>query len=337
MNRRNQILAIVLLAQIALAAVIFISRGAPTSPPGTPLLGALKISDVISLTAQDNAGKTITLAQQNGKWIIPAIDNYPVAAERVTGLLDKILSVKTDALETRTSAAHQQLQVAETAFTRKLDLKLADGSTRMLYLGTAPTGASAHVRVAGQDAVYLARTFSPIDLGLDASSWIETGYVNLPQSDILTATLQNAAGTFRFVRDAQNQWTLLGLTASEKFNPDVIVGMLAHLTNLQMMTPLGKLAKPEYGIDKPSAVLTLESKTDSGLKTTLLTIGAKDQTDNSYVIISSDSPYYVRTAQFNVDEFVTKTRDGFLVLPPTPTPAPTSIAPSATATITSTK
>jgi hypothetical protein len=343
MNRRKQILVIVLLAQVALAAMIFISRSAPTSAQGTPLLGALKASDVVGLTLQDNSGKSIALAQQNGSWIIPAIDNYPVVADRITGVLAKLLAVKTDALETRTSTAHAQLQVAETAFTTKVDLKLADGTSQTLYLGTAPSGSSSHVRLAGHDEVYLARTFSPTDFNVDATAWIESVYLNLAQSDILTATLKNAAGTFRFVRDAQNQWTLLGLKAGEKINPDSVVTLLAHLTNLAMTTPLGRIAKPEYGMEPPQALLSIDSKTANGVKTTLLTIGAKDPADNSYVIISSDSPYYVRTAQFNVEEFVTKTRDGLLVLPPTPEPtvAPTigasgTIEPTATAAITAT-
>ena len=178
------------------------------------------------------------------------------------------------------------------------------------------------------------------------TAWIEPVYINIAQSKILTATLKNAAGTFNFVHDAQNNWTLQDLTSTEKFNPDSVVTLLSHLTNLQMMLPLGKTAKPEYGLDKPLAVLTVEAQTDSGVKTTVLTVGAKDPTDNSYVIGSSDSPYYVRTAQFSVDEYVTKTRDGFLILPPTPTPSPTltstvglsgTIVPSVTATITSTK
>jgi hypothetical protein len=343
MNRRNQILLMVLLAQMALAAVIFVSRSAPTSAQGTPLLGTLKSSDVIGLTLRDNNGKAITLTQQSGSWIIPAIDNYPVLADRVTGVLDKLLAVKTDALETRTAAAHKQLQVADDTFARKLDLQLADGSRQTVYVGSATTGSSAHVRVAGKDEVYLARNFSAFDLNADATTWIEATYVNLSQSDILTATLKNANGVFRFTRDAQNQWTPPDLAGEEKFNPDSVVGLLARLTNLQMIEPLGRTAKPEYGIDNSAAVLVIDSKTDSGVKTTLLTIGAKNPTDNSYVIISSDSPYYVRTAQYNVDGFVTAARASFLIVPPTPTSAPTptvepssTIGLSATATLTAT-
>jgi Domain of unknown function (DUF4340) len=345
MNRRNKILIGVLVAQILLIVIGFVSRSTPAGAQSAPLLGNLKAADVVGMTLQDNTGKAITLTQQSGAWIVPALDNYPVPADKMSSILDKLIAVKTDALETKTSAAHKQLQVADDTYTRKIDLRLADGSTQTLYVGTAPSASAAHVRVAGQDNVYLARTFSSFDLSPDITAWIETVYLNVASSDILTATLKNAAGMFNFVLDPQNQWTLQGLSASEKFNPDSVVTLLAHLTNLQMIAPLGKTAKPEYGMDKPSAVLTIESKTSTGVKTTILTIGAKDPTDSSYVIISSDSPYYVRTSQFNVDEYATKTRDGFLILPPTPIPAPTltstvgisgTIEPGATATITAT-
>ncbi len=255
------------------------------------------------------------------------------------------MAVKTDSLETQTDTSHKQLQVADDAYSRKLDLTLADGSIKTVYLGTASVSAASHIRLAGQSQVYLGHGLATIDLSADPTAWIETTYMNLAQTDILTVTLQNAAGKFVFVHDSQNNWTLQDLAASEKLNPDAIPSLLAHLSNLQMTEPLGRIPKPEYGMDKPAAILTIDSKAGTSIKTTLLTVGQK-QADNSYVIISSDSPYYVGTAQLYVNDFAVKTRNDFLALPPTPTPAPVlvpTVAPTAsveltaTATITPTK
>jgi hypothetical protein len=49
-------------------------------------------------------------------------------------------------------------------------------------------------------------------------------------------------------------------------------------------------------------------------------VGALDPDDESYVVGSSVSPYYVRVASYSLQDLVEKDREGFLQLPPTPTP-----------------
>jgi len=63
-------------------------------------------------------------------------------------------------------------------------------------------------------------------------------------------------------------------------------------------------------------VITLE--TDE--KTVTLRVAAEDPDDQSYVVISSESHYYVRVSRFSVDDTVERTRDDFLEEPATPTP-----------------
>jgi hypothetical protein len=69
-------------------------------------------------------------------------------------------------------------------------------------------------------------------------------------------------------------------------------------------------------------VVTLRTKKDNQEKTYTLTIGAKDAQESAYTVKSSDSPYYVRVAEWAVRELVEKTRESFLKLPTPPLPAP---------------
>ncbi len=61
---------------------------------------------------------------------------------------------------------------------------------------------------------------------------------------------------------------------------------------------------------------------DGAVKTYSLRLGARSDEDQSYVASSSESPYYVRVADYAVKNFVEDTRDSFIQLPPTPTPEP---------------
>ncbi len=329
MNRRNRILAGALVIQLIIAVLVFLPAVAPSNVPSVPLFGDLKESDIVGVTVQDNSGNSIELANQNGAWVLPKSDNYPASADKIGTFLKKIVGFTTNPLVTRTSNSHARLQVADTTFVRKVDLKLADGTTRTLFVGSASSGSATYVRLGGHDEVYLARSFNSYEAGADATTWIDPVYLSVPQDKIVTATLQNANGTFEFEKGAATVWTLKGLSSSEKPNTEAMGTLLSRLNSIQMLKPLGKEAKPEYGIDKPGAVVTAVVSDTGGLKTYTLRVGAKDASGN-YTIISSESPYYVQVASFNVDQFVTETRNQFLAVPtPAPTGAPTGIIPPA--------
>jgi len=331
MNQRNRILAGVLAVQVIIAAVVFVPRLLPTQSNAVPLLGATQAADVKAITIQDKAGAKVDLVKQDAGWVLPNSDNYPANAETINAFVEKLIGLKSDPLVTRTSSSHKRLQVADDDFVRKIDLTLTDGSVKSLYLGSASGGSATHVRVIGQDEVYLARGLNSFEAGTDVTTWINPTYLSVPQDKILSATVENAQGKWEFAKDALNQWTLKGLTADQKFNPDSAVTMLARLSSLSMLKPLGKTAKPEYGLDKPVATVTVVVSDTASTKVYTLKVGTKDAAGN-YPIISSDSTYYVSVAGFNVEQFVTANLDTFLVKA-TPTPAATApLTPTTTIT-----
>jgi hypothetical protein len=132
-------------------------------------------------------------------------------------------------------------------------------------------------------------------------------------------TLENTNGTFTFTKDDEGKWTMDGLAADETLDQTKVTDLVRRAASVNMTSPLGKEEKASYGIDEPNAVATLETED----KTVILSVGAKDS-DNSYVVTSSESPYYVRVSEYSVKDLVEKTRDDFLQLPPTPTPEATS-------------
>jgi hypothetical protein len=327
MNRRNRILVGAIVVQLIIAVIVFLPTVTLSSAPSAPLFGDLKASDIVGVTVQDNTSNSIELANQNGAWVLPQSDSYPASATKIEAFLTKVVGFTTNPLVTRTSNSHARLQVADTAFVRKVDLKLADGTARTLFIGSASSGSATYVRLGGHDEVYLARNFNSYEAGADATTWVDPVYLSVPQDKIVAATLQNANGTFDFVKDAANLWTLKGLSSTEQPNTDAVATLLSRLNSIQLLKPLGKEAKPEYGLDKPGAVVTAVVSDTGGLKTYTLRVGAKDASGD-YTIISSESPYYVQVAGFNVDQFETQTRAQFLAAPtPAPTVAPTAIIP----------
>jgi hypothetical protein len=323
MKRHNQILAGVLVVQIILSIVIFWPKS--TSAVGSaPLFLDLESDEIVTLTITDGDGNSTQLRKANGGWALPDADDYPAQADKITPLLDKIVGLTTGRLVTRTDASHKRLQVALDDFMRRIEFETADGTEHILYLGSSPSYGATHFRLEGQSETYLTNDITAWETNATADSWVDTAYLSVPQADIIKMTLENTNGTFTFTRDDEGNgstdlgevWTMEELAADETLAEAKVTAVIRQAASVNMVRPLGKEEQATYGMDEPSAVVTLE--TDE--KTITLRVGAKDLTDNSYVVISSESPYYVQVSEFNVKNLVENMRDDFLELPPTPTP-----------------
>ena len=325
MNKHNRILAAILAVQIVLLAITFWPR-ASAAGGGEPLFGELSADQVVRLTLQGAEGEPVVLAQNAGRWVLPEADDYPAQGDKIAALLDKLLAIRGDRLVARTGGSHQRLKVAGDDFERLITLELADGTQHQLYLGTSPRYQVLHVRPGDQDAVYLALGLTLYDARAEVTAWVDPVYFSVPRDEIVALTLENANGRFAFKKGEDDAWTMEGLSADETLNPNNVTSLVTRVTSLQMRRPLGREEQAAYGFDAPSAVVTVLTRdAEGGERTHILRVGAQrnEGKDAGYVVKSATSPYYVLAADYTVSNFVERTRQDFLELPPTPTPEPT--------------
>jgi hypothetical protein len=326
MNRLNQILVGVLVLQIAVAGIILWPRPA-VSGEGESLFPGVEAERIVGLTITSADGNAIRLARVGDGWVLPDADDYPVEEGKVPPLLDKLASLTASRLVTQTSGSHKRLGVAEDSYERLIEFELDDGSRHRLYVGTSPSFGATHVRADGQDEVYLATDLSTSDVGVQATDWTGRNYLTVPRDEVVALTLENGYGRFEFTKEG-DAWTMQGLAAGETLDETTIQTLLSRATSVAMLRPLGREEKAEYGLETPSAVVILQTQSETGgERSYTLRVGAKNPEDNSYTVISSESPYYVQVSEFSVQDLVEKVRDDFLELPPTPTP---EVTPEAT-------
>lgn len=313
MKRQHLILTVALIVQAVLTAVVFWPH--PVQEQSGPLFPDLEVSDVVAMTVADNEGNSVALRRVDGVWVLPDAANYPAREGRVDSFLESLLGLTTRRLVARSESSHQRLRVARDEYVRRIDLETADGAVYTLYLGSSPTSGTTHFRLEGQNETYLGDV--PVwNAGIVVGSWIDTAYVRVPEEELVRVTLQNANGTFRFVRDEAGEWTLEGLQADETLAAARVTAAIRQASNLYMTGPLGQEELDEYGLGAPLAVVTLETAD----ATYTLRIGAHDAESNSYVASFSESPYIVRVSALSVDRLVNNGRADFLEAPPTPTP-----------------
>jgi hypothetical protein len=317
MKRHQQILIGVLAVQIILGVVVFWPQQAASST-GERLFPDLEAADIVALTIVDNVGEQVVLRKEGDAWVLPEAGNYPANESAVTPLLENIASVNSATLVARSESSQAQLQVTGDTFQRRLDFETSNGETYTIYLGSAPRYTATHFRVAGQVETYLSTDLTTWEFNTRLATWIDTAYTSLDQETLISAVLENANGTFTFVK-VDDAWTLADLQEDETMASGVASTIVRNASNLSMTAPLGTTEEAYYGLDDPNAVVTLETE---GGTTYVLTVGAMLAEDNNYVVKWSDSPFYVEVAQYSVSAMVENARDAFLDLPPTSTPEP---------------
>jgi len=315
-KQHHKILAALLVAQIVVGVIVFWPRPS-TAGQRAPVFPDLTAEDITALTIEDAQGNVVELAKVTGDWVLPNADQYPVKSEAVGELLEKLTAMTTGRLVTKSDTSHKRLQVAADAFQRRLDLETSDGATETIYIGSSPQYGSVHFRLEGEDETYLTSELTTWDVNAAASAWIDTSYQSVAQDDIIRMTLENANGTFTFEKE-EDRWRMVAppsMEETQSLDETQVEAVLRRAASITMKRPLGTEEQAAYGLDEPNAMVTLETAE----KTVTLKVGAEDTDDNSYVVKSSESDYYVRVAATSVRALVENGREAF-IMEPTPQP-----------------
>ncbi len=297
MKRYQQILVVILVVQLVLIGLVYFWPK-PEAVASQPLFPELKREDVASLTVTGSDGATLRMVKAGETWSLPDAGGYPVLVTKVESALDTLLGLKTDRLVAQTAANQARLQVAPTNYALRIELGLTGGATRTLYVGTSPTYGSSHVRVDGQEQIYLEPNVDSYTFGPEAGNWVDTSWIALTPGSINQVTLENVNGRLVLVQE-QGGWKIPAAELNQVPDETKIQQLISQLETISMLAPLGTAEKPEYGMDKPQAVITLKTLEN---KTVTLKIGSGDAT--GFVAWSSESPYYVRVSVYQFQELV---------------------------------
>ncbi len=305
----HRVLLGVLVLQIILAALLWWPRSGEMA--AEPLLDIADASAVVAMRVSDAAGSEVRLARIETGWALPEADDYPIDTARVDAALAGLLSLTHGSTVTETAASHERLQVANDAFVRRVVLELADGATRMLYLGASPALSDSYVRIDGQDQVYRGRGVSSWDWGATPSGWIDTLYMTTPLEDVSALHIVNSNDDLVLERREDGGWALQG--DDDPVDASAVNALAQRAISVRMAEPLGKDNLPAYGLDAP--LCTVSITTNNG--ETQLVIGAA-HARGGFVVKASTAEYYVRVADYAVESLIEATVES---LRPESTPA----------------
>jgi len=313
---RVAVLAAILIVQVGIIAFLYAPRG-QTAGPG-PLFPDLNPAEIERIVLYYD-GDRLLLARAEGDaegdsaWVLPEADNFPVIEANVTRLISDVVTLEADRLVATSPESHVRLRVDDANPIRKVELGLSNGLTETLYIGSSPNARATNVRRSGSDNVYLARDLNTSDVRMDAAGWVETAYLDVDLASVKAMTLTNANGTFNLVKDAAGAWTLDGLEQDERLLTTTVESLVSDAARLSMLRPLGREPRSEWGLDVPTATITLETVpvTDTAASDTgtiTLEIGARDPDDDSLAVKASSSDWYVAVVGTALDPLLQANR-----------------------------
>ncbi len=317
LQKRNLgLLGGLLLLQIALAILFLVPWGqGPVEPER--LLPMMQDVDVAELYIEDTAGNYVRLQRLGAEhWVLPETDDYPVTAVVADQLVEDMVELDNLRPVTQTAASHARLRVADDDFERKVTATMVDGSEAVIYVGTAPLPRSTHIRVAGDDRVFVSDDLRHREVSLQPTYWVNTVYFSADYSDMRKFTLINPQGRFEFFQDDNEEWQMQGLGPDETFNPNNLISLLTTVSTISLTAPLGNAEKSEYGLLDPQATILLELQDEDTTENITITIGADTPKPNRVVVKTSDSPWFIEANRFTVDRLINRTREEFILQPP---------------------
>ncbi|MFN8459222.1 MAG: DUF4340 domain-containing protein [Anaerolineae bacterium] len=158
------------MVQIILIGAVFLWPRDSGFATSGPLLTNYKASDVTSMTITTGEGKRLALTKNGDSWVLSEAGDYPVDSTKVTPFLEKLEKIKSNRLVTKTEASHAQLKVAKDSYASLVELKLKDGTTHQLYLGSSAGASATHIRADDQPEVYLTGDVTSFDANVNASA-----------------------------------------------------------------------------------------------------------------------------------------------------------------------
>lgn len=287
LSKRNRML----LGLLGLQMVLVLLFSLPTGEGGKSkqFFEGVTPEAVTRLTVATADGRSVSVKRQDKGWVVDASPNYPADRDKIENLLARFAGLRSDRLVAQTKEAHNRFQVGS-RYGQKVTLALAAGGERTLYLGTAANYTTTHVRVEGDDGVYLVRDLAVWQMPVDEKFWWQREYVSVKPEEVQEIALTNKAGELRLFRDGKG-WQASG--AAQGLDQAKVQEFVAAVSRIALTDYLGQEDRPEYGLARPLATLVLATK--AGKVT--LAVGVKDEKaelGGSYVMKSSASPFYAR-------------------------------------------
>jgi len=299
------VLTTLLGAQLALALAVAFTRSDHAAFDAKEPLLAFQPARIDQIAIDDDAGKTIELQKQDGKWVIPSSAGFPADQAKVESFLGKLAGLKKGLPVAETAAAAERFKVTEKTHDRRVVLSSGGSKVGELLIGTSPSYRQVHVRAGDAAGIYTVE-LAAYDAGSGADTWMNRDLLDTPRDKIASITLGDVT-----IDGKDGKFTLAGLTNDQKPLPDKIDALASAIAHPLFDTVQGKGKDALAQADNPD-VEAVVKRTDGSTVTYRY---KKDPAGGAYLFASSAQDYLFRVADTEVAPIVQAKRTTVIEAP----------------------
>ncbi|MGH8550811.1 MAG: DUF4340 domain-containing protein [Methylococcales bacterium] len=293
MARQTQTLSILLVLQIALAAILFFTETDSGAFGSKEKLLDLKFDSLDKIVIEEAEKKTLVLQRQDKNWKLPGYFDFPASREKLERVFGKLFETTVGWPVATTESAEKRFKVAGDAFERKLAFSSAAAS-KTLYLGTSPGFKKIHARIDAETTIY-GIDFSAYQASTKPIDWADQAILHVPREELNAIEIAGLV-----IKKVGGKFVVEGLAEGEEAVEPEIQTLLGSVSTLGFQEVLGKKDDPSYQIGSPALELTLVKKDGQRLGYRY----AKRKDREEYVLKPSNSDYYFSVPKYNLDSLL---------------------------------
>jgi hypothetical protein len=309
MNKTVKILAVLLAAQLLLAAGIGLSDRGVTATSEPVALVSFDPKNIDRITLEGPEDAKVTLAKKDGNWVLPESAGFPANSNKVKQLFERLKALRSGTPVATSHGARERFKVSDDTFERRISLSRGDETLARLYLGSSPGMRLIHARNEADNGIHAVK-LAAYDVPVTAAEWEDKSVLTLSKSTISSIqinglTLQRGSretGQDKAAGESSPQpaWQAEGLEQGKALTAEAVDKLAGLLADLRFERVLGQEASEEYGLDDPvlSAKLTLKAGT------TLTYQLGKTKDKEEYTLKVSNRSEYFRMANYKAKPLI---------------------------------
>ncbi len=317
MTRFSAILLGVLGVQLALAVALnYSGPDYAAHDSGEPLV-AFEKDAVDSISIGESGGNSVELVRKDGRWVIPAMADFPASQGLVSGLLDKLAGMEKGWPVATTAEAARRFKLTEADHMRRIVLKSGGEQVAELMIGTSPSFRQAHVRLAAVDEIHTAR-IAVHDAGTRGEEWMDREFLKIDRDAIEAIAVGDAR-----LEKLDGKLTLAGLAEGETVKEAELPRLISAAASLVFDAVHGAGAAALAALEPADFEVRIEREDANPLVYRF----RREESGGAYLFASSAHDYVFRVAESRIEPLVNASRDKLV----NPKPEPAQAVPGADA------
>ena len=237
----------------------------------------------VSSVQISTADETLQLSKQDGQWVLPELQGFPVSTKKLHKLLNTLHELQRSYPIAQTKQAQKQLQVSEKHYERKLTL--GDGEqTTSVYFGSTPGFKKVYARRADELETYTVPMILA-EVSVQSAAWMNREVLFVDREAIADVTLPGV----HFTRGDKG-FTVASMNAGEDIDAQAVDRVLAQVAKMTFI----RLVKDEEFSDAEEGLRFQVNKKDGSSRTYRFFVASDKESDEAvdHIILSvSDLPF----------------------------------------------